>query len=52
MAHLTVLLSSLLLSSLAQGLDFNTPVEHSLDGTHFTVAGSLQGSLFDLVSHL
>ena len=52
MAHLTAYLSLLLLPSLVKGLDFHTPVEHSLDGTHFTVAGSLQGSLFDLVSHL
>jgi hypothetical protein len=35
--------------SIVRSFDLNIPVEHSVDGTHFTVAGSLQGSLFDLV---
>lgn len=34
--------------SIVRSFDLNIPVEHSVDGTHFTVAGSLQGSLFDL----
>jgi hypothetical protein len=41
-------LAVLLISYGAHCLDLNTPIEHSLDGKHFTIAGSLQGSLFDL----